>query len=99
MSIDKSSLKKIAKSVCLEITDEQIDNLDLISVIEWAGEISRVDTKNIEPMYHIPTHAMIFRDDVANTGGIQKTILANSPDKTGVNAGYFAVPKMIGGEE
>ncbi len=99
MSMNKASLKKIAQFAKLNITDEDIEKMDIINLIDFLGEIKSVDTTGIEPMFSIMDHTLPFREDVVQSGNIAEELLKNAPDKSGVKYGYFAVPLVIGDDE
>ncbi len=75
----------------LEVADERLDSLakELSRVIEWVGELEKVDTENIEPLYSPGAAEMRMREDKPIPQDADK-VLANAPSQKGR---FYMVPK------
>ncbi|HXG67656.1 MAG TPA: Asp-tRNA(Asn)/Glu-tRNA(Gln) amidotransferase subunit GatC, partial [Blastocatellia bacterium] len=66
--------------------------------LEYIDKLNELDTTDVAPMSHCPTATgdaeYARRDDVVRPGLGQQLATANAPDS---EAGYFKVPKVIGG--
>lgn len=95
MAFSKEQLQKFAKLIRIEISDDELAAMNVDSVIDWINDLKTIDTTGIEPMFNSATHDLPRRTDIANDGGYRDAVLSNTPDKTGVARGYFAVPKIM----
>jgi len=95
MAFSKEQLLKFAHLVRIEIAPEKLDAMRIGSVVDWLDKLLAIDTTGVEPMITPIEHDLPLRDDVVTDGNCWDVILANAPDKSGVKAGYFAVPKVV----
>ena len=95
MAFTKQQLRKFAHSIRIEMSDEELEAMNIDQVFAWMEQLKRVDTTGIEPMFTPAQHAAPMRDDVITDGNLRDAVLANAPDKAGISRGYFAVPKVI----
>ena len=95
MAFSKQQLHKFADLIKIDISDEKLEQMNIDSVVEWIDKLKQIDTNGVEPMLSPAHHTLPRRHDVVTDGGIRDAILANTPDKTGVSRGYFAVPKVM----
>ena len=94
MSIDNSTVKKVAKLARIEINEEEETILitELNNILGWVDELKQVDTDNVEPMLSVFNESMQMREDKAESTFDNKQILDNSPES---NSGFFVVPKVV----
>ena len=94
MSIDNSTVKKVAKLARIEINDEEETTLitELNNILGWVDELKQVDTDNVEPMLSVFNESMQMREDKAESNFDNSQILDNSPES---NSGFFVVPKVV----
>lgn len=94
MSVDSSTVKKVASLARIAVTDAQADALvpELNSIIGWVEQLGEVDVSGVEPMTAVIPNTLRLRDDVVTDGGIRDKVLANAPQ---AEHGFFAVPKVI----
>ena len=78
--------------------DSVLESMNIDVVFDWANELRNVDTTGVEPMFSPARHNLPRRTDTVTSPNIRAEILANTPDKTGVSRGYFAVPKVMDGD-
>jgi aspartyl-tRNA(Asn)/glutamyl-tRNA(Gln) amidotransferase subunit C len=98
MAFSKQQLKKFADLIKIEISDEKLEQMNIDSVVEWLDKLKQIDTTGVKPMLSPAEHKLPLRDDVVSEPNMRDAILANTPDKTGVSRGYFAVPKVMDGD-
>ena len=96
MAFTKQELQKYLNMIRIDIPDEELDAMNANQVWEWMAQMKKTDTEGIEPMYTPATHPTPIREDIVTETNTRAEILANTPDKSGVASGYFAVPKVIG---
>ncbi len=94
MSIDNSTVKKVAKLARLKVDAKEEQNLknELNNILEWVDKLQKVDTENIDPMLSVSNEPMPMREDMVTSELDNKQILSNAPEK---KAGFFVVPKVV----
>ena len=94
MSIDNSTVKKVAKLARLKVDAKEEQNLkdELNNILEWVDKLQKVDTENIAPMLSVSNEPMPMREDIVTSKLDNKQILSNAPQK---KAGFFVVPKVV----
>ena len=98
MAFSKQQLQKFADLVKIEISDEQLAQMNIDGVVEWLDKLQKIDTTGVEPMLSPSEHDLPLRADIVTEPNMRDKILANAPDKTGATRGYFAVPKVMDGD-
>ena len=100
MPITKTDVEKIADLGRLELTSEETELLteQLSSIIGHIEKLNELDTADVPPMSHCaPAGGDVEyaqRDDLVRPSLGQKLAVENAPD---AEAGYFKVPRVIGG--
>ena len=94
MSIDKTTVKKVARLARIRISDGEVETLsgELSKIMAMIEQLSEVNTDGVEPMTSVIEMQMPEREDKVTDGGIPEKILANAPEQT---AGFFVVPKVV----
>ena len=95
MSFSKQQLHKFADLIKIDVSDEQMEKMNIDGVIDWLDKLQKIDTTGVEPMLSPAEHKLPLREDVVTEPNMRDKILANAPAKTGVSRGYFAVPKVM----
>ena len=94
MSIDNSTVKKVAKLARLKVDANEEQNLknELNNILEWVDKLQKVDTENIDAMLSVSNEPMTMREDIVTSKLDNRQILSNAPEK---KAGFFVVPKVV----
>ena len=94
MSIDKDTVKHIAKLARISLDEKKINSLsrDLSSIIEFIQKLNELNTEKTIPLTSIINASLQSRKDEILEGKIRDQILKNSPEK---NEEFFVVPKVI----
>jgi len=94
MSVDLTTVKKIASLARLAVSEEEAQALvpELNGILHWVEQLGEVDVDGVEPMTAVIPNALRLRDDVVNDGDVRDKVLANAPQ---AEHGFFAVPKVI----
>jgi len=94
MSIDKDTVKHIAKLARISLDEKKINSLskDLSSIMEFIQKLDELNTEKIIPLTSIINASLRSRKDEVLDGKIRDQILKNSPEK---NEEFFVVPKVI----
>jgi aspartyl-tRNA(Asn)/glutamyl-tRNA(Gln) amidotransferase subunit C len=94
MSIDNSTVKKVAKLARLKVDAKEEQSLknELNNILEWVDKLQKVNTDNIDPMLSVSNEPMPMREDIVTSKLDNKQILSNAPE---TKAGFFVVPKVV----
>jgi len=94
MSIDKDTVKHIAKLARISLDEKKINSLskDLSSIIEFIEKLNELNTEKIAPLTSIIDASLRSRKDEVSDDKIRDQILKNSPEK---NEEFYVVPKVI----
>lgn len=94
MSVDTTTVKKVAALARIAITDDDATRLapELNAILGWIEQLGEVDTTGVEPMAAVIPNQLRLRDDIVTDGGIRDQLMANAPQ---AEHGFFTVPKVI----
>ena len=94
MSIDKDTVKHIAKLARISLDEKKINSLskDLSSIMEFIEKLNELNTEKIAPLTSIIDASLRSRKDEVSDDKIRDQILKNSPEK---NEEFYVVPKVI----
>ena len=94
MSIDKDTVKHIAKLARISLDEKKTNSLskDLSSIIKFIEKLNELNTEKTEPLTSIINESLQSRKDEVLDGKIRDQILKNSPER---NEEFFVVPKVI----
>jgi aspartyl-tRNA(Asn)/glutamyl-tRNA(Gln) amidotransferase subunit C len=94
MSLDRSTVEKVAQLAKLAIDEDDKDRLaaELNAIIGFVEQLSELDTEGVEPMTSVVQANSPLRADVVNDGNIPDKVLANAPERV---QDFYAVPKVI----
>lgn len=95
--ITRKDLEHMAWLSRLELSGEDREKYTpkLNSVLDYFGELDKVDTEGVEPTYHVLQLSNVFRDDepAKPTKSLsQEEVLSNAPKK---QDGFFKAPRMM----
>ena len=94
MSVDKTTVAKIARLARINVPEERQEQLasELNGILDWIAELDQVDTDNVEPLASVTGHGLPQRDDSVTDGNRVDEVLANVPETA---SGFFVVPKVV----
>jgi aspartyl-tRNA(Asn)/glutamyl-tRNA(Gln) amidotransferase subunit C len=94
MSVDRATVRRIARLARLAITDEEAGRLEqeLSGILDWVAQLDEIDVSAVEPMTRVAAMTMKKRKEEVTDGFCAADILKNSPQ---VDDGYFVVPKIV----
>ncbi len=92
--IDKKTIEHIAKLARLHISDQEAQeySTQLSKALGFFEQISKVDTKGIEPLVTPTEIEAYWRPDEAKSNFTAEEMTANAPDKMG---NLFKVPPVV----
>ena len=94
MSIDKDTVKHIAKLARISLDEKKINSLskDLSSIMKFIEKLNELNTEKTVPLTSIINASLQSRKDEVLDGKIRDQILKNTPEKS---EEFFVVPKVI----
>jgi aspartyl-tRNA(Asn)/glutamyl-tRNA(Gln) amidotransferase subunit C len=94
MSVDASTVRRIAHLARIAVSDDEIAHLqgELNAILAFVEQLAEVDVTGVEPMTSVTPMTMKKREDVVTDGGDPDAILKNAPAREG---NYFVVPKVV----
>jgi aspartyl-tRNA(Asn)/glutamyl-tRNA(Gln) amidotransferase subunit C len=94
MSVDRATVRRIARLARLAITEQEEGRLEheLSGILDWVAQLDEVDTAAVPPMTRIAAMTMKMRKDEVTDGFCAADILKNAPQ---VDDSYFVVPKIV----
>jgi aspartyl-tRNA(Asn)/glutamyl-tRNA(Gln) amidotransferase subunit C len=94
--LTRDDVLRVATLARLELTDAEIDTFtgQLAAILDYAGEIQKIDTTGVAPTSHALGEAPAWREDTPEPSLDRHEILERAPgaDQT---AGLFKVPKVL----
>jgi aspartyl-tRNA(Asn)/glutamyl-tRNA(Gln) amidotransferase subunit C len=94
MSIDKTTVRRVAKLARLKVTGAEEETLtgELNSILKMIAELDAANTDGVEPLTSVIDMHFPSRPDEVTDGDMQEKITANAPEET---AGFFVVQKIV----
>jgi len=94
MSVDTSTVRRIAHLARIAVADDEVEHLkgELNAMLAFVEQLSEVNVTGVEPMTSVTPMVMKMREDVVTDGEIADDILKNAPATQGH---YFVVPKVV----
>jgi len=95
--LTKADVLHVAKLAKLNLSDAEIEEFlpQLSSVINYVGELSKVNTAGVEPTSQTTGLTDVFRDDEVKESSLDQNKALSGTDK--IYNGYFKVPAILEG--
>lgn len=96
--IDREQVRKIAHLARLDITPEEEEQFasQLSSILEYAEQLSELDTTDVTPTTRAIELSNITRPDTTFLYGSREALLKESPEPEGE---FFKVPQILSTDE
>lgn len=94
MSVDKDTVRRIARLARLAVKDERVEPMvnELNQILAWVEQLKEVDVEGVQPMTSVVEQRLKMREDKITAGGDAKAVTANAPES---EEGFFVVPKVV----
>ena len=94
MSLDKATVRRIARLARIAVPEERLDPLadELNNILGWVEQLNEVATDGVPPMTSVVAMKLRWRQDEVTDGDRAETVVANAPEP---EQGFFAVPKVV----
>jgi aspartyl-tRNA(Asn)/glutamyl-tRNA(Gln) amidotransferase subunit C len=95
--ITRADVEHVAQLARLALTEDEIEALteELGAIVEYAAQVSALDTSDVPPTAHPFPVVNVFRPDVARPGLPRDEVLAAAPE---AQEQRFRVPRILGEE-
>ncbi len=82
MLLTKEQVQKIAELCKIELTEKEVEKFqkELSIVLEYASELQRVDTTDVQEISQVTGLENVLRDDSSRQSEYRDAIIANFPD-------------------
>jgi aspartyl-tRNA(Asn)/glutamyl-tRNA(Gln) amidotransferase subunit C len=93
--VSRADVEHVATLSRLALTDDEIERLtgELGAILEYAAEVSALDTADVPPTAHPLPLVNVFRPDDPRPGLDRDEVLAEAP---ATEDGQFRVPRILG---
>ena len=94
MKLSKEEVQKIATLARLEISDEETEKYagELSAILDYADQLSEVDTKDVEPIAHVTGATTKLREDKPEVFDDPEGLIDAAPDSS---EGHVRVKKVL----
>ena len=94
MSVDTTTVKRVARLARIAVTDEEAERMtgELNQILGFVEQLGEVDVTGVEPMTSVTPMQMRKRADVVTDGHKVADIVANAP---ATEENFFLVPKVV----
>ncbi len=94
MSVDATTVRRIAHLARIAVADDEVEHLrgEINAILAFVAELDSVAVDGVEPMTSVLPMRMKRRADVVTDGGQAAAIVANAPVSEDQ---LFVVPKVV----
>jgi aspartyl-tRNA(Asn)/glutamyl-tRNA(Gln) amidotransferase subunit C len=94
MSVDKDTVRRIAKLARLALEEERVAPMvdELNGILAWVKQLEEVDVTGVAPMTSVVEQKLKLRADKVTDGGNADALMANAPNG---EDHFFVVPKVV----
>jgi aspartyl-tRNA(Asn)/glutamyl-tRNA(Gln) amidotransferase subunit C len=94
MSVDKETVRRIARLARLAVPESRLDAMagELNGIFQWVEMLGEVDVAGVAPMTSVVAQKLKWRADTVTDGGAADALMANAPEG---EDHFFVVPKVV----
>jgi len=94
MSVDKETVRRIARLARLAVPESRLDAMagELNGIFQWVEMLGEVDVAGVAPMTSVVAQKLKWRADTVTDGGTADALMANAPEG---EDHFFVVPKVV----
>lgn len=92
--ISKEEIEYLSDLAKLKFSEEEKEKLkdDFSKVLNSMGDLNRIDTENVEPLYQVYDYKQVLREDVIGESLSREEVLQNTVEK---QYGYFKLLNIM----
>ena len=94
MSVDKDTVRRIARLARLSIPESRLEPMagELNGILKWVEMLGEADVEGVPALTSVVAQKLKWRADVVNDGGEAEALMQNAPEHEGT---FFVVPKVV----
>jgi aspartyl-tRNA(Asn)/glutamyl-tRNA(Gln) amidotransferase subunit C len=94
MSVDKDTVRRIARLSRLAVPEERLEPLagELNGIFQWVEMLNEVNVDGVPAMTSVVAQKLKWRKDKVTDGGAAEALMANAPEREDT---FFVVPKVV----
>jgi aspartyl-tRNA(Asn)/glutamyl-tRNA(Gln) amidotransferase subunit C len=94
MSVDKDTVRRIAKLARLAVPETKLEPLagELNGIFQWVEMLGEVNVAGVPAMTSVVAQKLKWREDKVSDGGQADALMQNAP---GAEDHFFVVPKVV----
>ncbi len=94
MSVDKDTVRRIAKLARLAVPENRLEPMadELNGIFQWVEMLGEVNVDGVPAMTSVVAQKLKWRQDTVSDGGQANALLANAPEG---EDHFFVVPKVV----
>ena len=94
MSVDKDTVRRIAKLARLAVPESRLEPMagELNGIFQWVEMLGEVNLEGVPAMTSVVAQKLKWRQDKVSDGGQADALMSNAPDG---EDHFFVVPKVI----
>ena len=94
MSVDKDTVRRIAKLARLAVPENRLEPMagELNDIFQWVEMLGEVNVDGVPAMTSVVAQKLKWREDKVNDGNQADALLANAPEG---EDHFFVVPKVV----
>jgi len=94
MSLSADDVRKVARLARLELSDAEVETMarQLSAIVDYVGQLQRLDLEGVEPLSHALDVCNVFRADEPAPSLPAGEALANAPKRAG---DFYSVPAVL----
>ena len=94
MSVDKDTVRRIAKLARLAVPEDRLEPLagELDGIFQWVEMLNEVNVEGVPPMTSVVAQKLKWRKDEITDGGVADALMQNAPEREDT---FFVVPKVV----
>jgi aspartyl-tRNA(Asn)/glutamyl-tRNA(Gln) amidotransferase subunit C len=94
MSVDKDTVRRIAKLARLAVPENRLEPMarDLNGIFQWVEMLGEVNVEGVPAMTSVVAQKLKWREDRVTDGGQADALMVNAPDD---EDHFFVVPKVV----
>ena len=94
MSVDKETVRRIAKLARLAVPETRLDPLagELNGIFQWVEMLNEVNVEGVPAMTSVVAQKLKWRADEVTDGAVADALMQNAPER---EENFFVVPKVV----
>jgi aspartyl-tRNA(Asn)/glutamyl-tRNA(Gln) amidotransferase subunit C len=94
MSVDKDTVRRIARLARIKVAEERLDPMagELNGIFQWVEMLNEVNVEGVPPMTSVVAQKLRWRPDAVSDGNVADGLMRNAPDS---EENFFVVPKVV----